>query len=120
LPRSIKELANLRVVVVLTGALLLAACGSSATLNSAQSDKNVQQTEAKVEKQVGSCMPTANGAPDPLLLRHHAVLAKFERCTGVAKNARSFDRCAFEVILGRLPTVAGLEKGLTACVERNA
>lgn len=107
-------------VVPLTGVLLLSACGSSATLRSAQSDKNVQQIEAKVEKQVSSCMPTANGAPDPLLLRHHAVLAKFERCTGVAKNARSFDKCAFKVILGHLPTVAGVEKGLTACVEQNA
>jgi hypothetical protein len=107
-----------RSFLLLCGVLFLSACASSTTLKSAQSDKNVQQTEAKVEKQVSRCMPTANGAPDPLLLRQRAARTKFERCTGVAKNARSFERCAFTVVLGHLPTVAGVEKGLTACVEK--
>lgn len=106
--------------MLLIAVLALSACGSSATLKSAQSDKNVQQTEKQVENQVSKCMPTANGAPDPLLLRRSAERAKFAACTGVAKHARSFDKCAFKVILGGLPTVAGVQKGLTACVERNA
>ncbi len=106
--------------VLLTAALALSGCGSSTTAKSVQSNKNVQQTEAKVEQQVRKCMPAANGAPDPLLLRRRAERARFMACTGVAKNARSFDRCAFKVVLGGLPTVAGVEKGLTACVEQNA
>jgi predicted small lipoprotein YifL len=109
-----------RLFVVLATAISVAACGSGAPLKSAQSNKNVKQAETKVEKQVSKCMPRANGVPDPLLLRHHANLTKFEACTGVAKSARSFGKCAFTVVLGGLPTVSRLEKGLVACVEQNA
>ncbi len=105
--------------ILLLWALILSACGSS-TVKTVQSDKNVQQTEFKVEQQVRTCMPTAGGAPDPLLLRHGAARAKFASCTGVARNAKSFDRCAFRVILGGIPTVARIEKGLAACVEKAA
>lgn len=108
-----------RPFVVLTWVLVMSACGSSAVVKSAQSNKSVQQAETKVEKQVSRCLPMTKGAPDPLLLRRRAERAKFVACTGVARNARSFDKCAFKVLLGGLPTIAGLEKGLTACVEQN-
>lgn len=106
--------------MVLMGTLALSACGSTSTLQSAQSNTTVQQTEKTVEQQVSKCMPTAGGAPDPLLLRRSDVRAKFATCTGVANNAKAFDKCAFKVLLGGLPTVARLEKGLTACVQQNA
>jgi hypothetical protein len=106
--------------VLLAGTLVVSACGSSGSLQSAQSNKNVQQTETKVEHQVSRCLPTSHGTPDPLLLRHHAALVAFEGCTGVAKNGRSFDKCAIKVVLGGLPTASRLTKGLTACVEENA
>ena len=106
--------------VLLTGVLVLSACGSKNTVQNVQGNATVQQTEKKIESQVSRCMPTANGAPDPLLLRRQAERAKFMACTGVGKNARSFDKCAFKVLLGGLPTVARLKTGLTACVEQNA
>jgi hypothetical protein len=108
-----------RPFVALAIAVIVSACGSNAALKSAQSNKNVQHAETKVEKQVSKCMPRANGTPDPLLLRHHANLTKFEACTGVAKSAQSFGKCAFKVVLGGLPTVDRLKKGLVACVEQN-
>jgi len=100
--------------------LVLSACGGSAAVQSAQSNKSVQQTETQVERQVSKCLPTAGGAPDPLLLRHSSERKKFELCTGVAKHARAFDVCAFKVVFGGLPTATRLEKGLTACVEKSA
>ena len=105
---------------LVAGVLVLSACGSGSAVQNVQSNATVQQTEKKIESQVSRCMPTANGAPDPLLLRRQAERAKFMACTGVAKNARSFDKCAFKVLLGGLPTVARLKKGLTSCVEQNA
>jgi hypothetical protein len=109
-----------RSVALLTGVLVVSACASASTVQNVQSNTTVQQTEKKIEAQVSRCMPTANGAPDPLLLRRQAERAKFMSCTGVAKNARSFDKCAFKVLLGGLPTVARLKKGLTGCVQQNA
>lgn len=109
-----------RPLALLPGVLILSACGSSAAVNSVQSSKNVQQTEAKVEQQVIKCIPTANGAPDPLFLTRQAQRAKFAACTGVANHGRSFDKCALKVVLGGLPTVARVEKGLAVCVQQNA
>lgn len=106
--------------VLLSATLLLSACGGSSAVHSVQSNTNVQQSVLKVEKQVSRCLPTAHGAPDPLLLRHHATLVAFEGCTGVVKNARSFESCAVKVLLGGLPKAARLKNGLTACVEQNA
>jgi hypothetical protein len=108
------------ILVLLSGLLALSACGSSAGLKSAQSNKSVQQTEVQVERQVSKCLPTAGGAPDPLLLRRSSARAKFASCTGVAKHGKAFEVCAFKVIFGGLPTTARLQKGLTACVEKNA
>jgi len=108
-----------RALIVLLSVGAVTACGSS-SVKTVQSDKQVQQAEKQIEQQVSKCMPTAGGAPDPLLLRHSATRAKFQACTGVAKHGRAFDICAFKVILGHLPTVSGVEKGLTACVERVA
>lgn len=109
-----------RVSVLLSGVLVLSACGSSAGLQSAQNNKSVQRTEAQVAQQVSKCLPTAGGAPDPLLLRRSSARAKFASCTGVAKHGKAFEVCAFKVIFGGLPTTARLQKGLTACVEKNA
>lgn len=106
-------------LVLLPGLLALSACGSSA-VQSAQGNKNVQQTEAKVEQQVVKCLPSANGVPDPLLLARSGQRAKFATCTGVAKHIGSFDKCAVKVVLGGLPTRARLEKGLAVCVQQNA
>jgi hypothetical protein len=108
-----------RVLVLLSGVLVLCACGSSAGLQSAQSNKSVQQTEVQAERQVIKCLPTAGGAPDPLLLRRSSARAKFASCTGVAKRGKAFDVCAFKVLLWGLPTTARLQKGLAACVEKN-
>lgn len=105
---------------LLPGVLVLSACGSGSTVQNVQSNATVQQTEKKIESQVSRCMPTANGAPDPLLLRRQAQRAKFMACTGVATNARAFEKCAFKVLLGGVPTTARLQKGLTACVQQNA
>ena len=116
-----KRIRNLRgLFVLLIGAFVLSACGSSAALKSAQTNKTVQQTATKVEQQVSKCMPTTNGTPDPLLLTHHAERAKFAACVGVAKNLKSFEGCAFKVILGGLPTATRVKKGMAACVEQNA
>jgi len=109
-----------RIVALLSGVLVLSACGSGAALNSAQSNKDVQRTEAQLQRQVSKCLPTAGGVPDPLLLRRTSVRATFASCTGVAKHAKAFDACAVKVLLGGLPTVARLEKGLTMCVAKNA
>jgi len=115
-----KELSVRRFLVLLSGVLVLSACGSSAGLKSAQSNKSVQRTEAQVAQQVSKCLPTAGGAPDPLLLRRSSARGKFASCTGVAKHGKAFDACAVKVIFGGVPTTARLQKGLTACVEKNA
>jgi hypothetical protein len=104
----------------MSGVFILGACGSAAGLQSAQSNKSVQQTEVQAERQVIKCLPTAGGAPDPLLLRRSSERARFASCTGVAKRGKAFDACAFRVLLGGLPTTARLQKGLVACVEKNA
>ncbi len=109
-----------RILVLLSWVLVLSACGSSAAVKSAQNNKSVQQTERQVAQQVSKCLPTAGGAPDPLLLRRKSARAKFASCTGVAKHGKAFDACAFKVIFGGLPTTARLQKGLTMCVEKNA
>ena len=109
-----------RSAVLLTGVLVLSACGSKSTVQNVQGNATVQQAEKKIEGQVSRCMSTANGAPDPLLLRRQSERAKFMACTGVAKNARHFDKCAFKVLLGGVPTATRLKKGLTACVGQNA
>lgn len=109
-----------RIVALLSGVLVLSACGSSAGLKSAQSNKDVQRTEAQVQQQVSKCLPTSGGVPDPLLLRRSSVRIKFASCTGVAKHATAFNACAVKVLLGGLPTVTRLEKGLTMCVAKNA
>lgn len=115
-----KELRVRRFSVLLLGWLVVSACGSSAGVKSAVSNKSVQRTEAQVAQQVSKCLPTAGGAPDPLLLRRGSARAKFAACTGVAKHGKAFGVCAIKVILGGLPATARLEKGLTACVEKNA
>jgi hypothetical protein len=103
------------------GVFILGACGSTAGLQSAQSNKSVQRTEeVQAERQVIKCLPTAGGVPDPLLLRRSSERARFASCTGVAKRGKAFDACAFRVLLGGLPTTARLQKGLVACVEKNA
>ncbi len=106
--------------VLLPGLLVLSACGSGANLKAAQNNKNVQQTEAKVEQQVSRCLPTAHGAPDPLGLARRSARTKFATCTGVVKRGGVFEKCALKVILGGIPTVGRVEKGLTACVEQSA
>jgi len=105
--------------ILLLGSLVLSACGSS-TVKTVQSNKTVQQVEVQVERQVSKCMPTAGGAPNPLALRHSADRAKFVACTGLVKDAKAFESCAFKVLFGGIPKVAGVEKGLTACVEKAA
>lgn len=89
-------------------------------MKSAQSNTTVQQTETKVEKQVSMCMPRANGVPDPFLLRHKAERVKFALCTGISKNVKSFEGCAFKSLFGGLPTTARIKKDLATCVEQNA
>ncbi len=98
-----------RIVALLSGVLVLSACGSGAG-----------RTEVQLQRQVSKCLPTAGGVPDPLLLRRTSVRATFASCTGVAKHAKAFDACAVKVLVGGLPTVARLEKGLTMCVAKNA
>ncbi len=107
-------------MALLSGVLVLSSCGNSAGLKNPQSNKDVQRTEAQLQRQVGKCLPAAGGVPDPLLLRRASVRAAFASCTGVAKHAKAFDACAVKVLLGGLPTVARLEKGLTMCVANNA
>ena len=108
-----------RASIVLLGSLAVSACGSS-TVKTVQSNKSVQQVELQVEQQVSKCIPTSGGAPDPLALRRSAERSKFVTCTGLVKDAKVFESCAFKVLFGGLPTVAGVQKGLTACVEKAA
>ena len=109
-----------RSIVVLVGCLAVSACGSSAGLTTVQNNKGVQRTEAQVQQQVSKCLPTSAGTPDPLLLTRSSVRTKFASCTGVGKHVQAFDACAVKMVLGGLPTTARLQKGLTACVEKNA
>ena len=108
-----------KMLLGLTSGLALAA-GGSTQLQSAQSNQSVQKTEVQVEQQVGKCLPSSGGAPDPLLLRRSSERAKFTACVGVAKHGKAFDICAFKVAFGGLPTLARLEKGLAGCVEKAA
>lgn len=109
-----------RLSILVCSACVVSACGSSSQLNNVQNSKGVQQTEAQVQRQVSKCLPTASGAPDPLLLTRSSERTKFTQCVGVAKHAKAFDACALKVLLGGIPTVARLQKGLTVCVEKAA
>lgn len=87
--------------------VVLAACGAHKPQT-----PQAQQAELKVEKQVDACLPTKNGAPDPLLLRAHAVRVKFVGCVVPPQRQATLEKC----LLFGAPTKARL----VACVEKNS
>jgi hypothetical protein len=105
-------------------AVAVAGCGSaghSVSISAAQSAKN-KQDEVKVERQVQSCLPQKDGAPDPLLLRSHSARVSFENCVVPPAKKAQFNRCLLGKggVLSGFPTKNRLKAVANKCAAEVA